>query len=153
MRRSLSLPLSSSCYLYSPCHYCPCLSLSSFLLLLSVIFCLSQLLPCLSLLPLFLPYLLHLSVVSFSSPLSLPLQSNCTEVIHLSHVLAVTTSKPVFPQLRQGAQTVKLWWNTSALSFVMALVLLLSEVPNYLNVNLNLVPALWLLLTLRIHFY
>lgn len=30
---------------------------------------------------------------------------------------------------------------------------MLSEVPNYLNAKLNLVPALWLLLTHIIHFY
>lgn len=75
------------------CHYSP--SSSSLLSLLPVIFCLSQLLHCLSLLPLFLPHVLHLSVVSFSSPPSPPLRPNCTEVIHLSHVLTATALRPV----------------------------------------------------------
>lgn len=69
---------------------------SPLLSLFSVIFCLSQLLPCLSLLPFFLPHLLHLSLVLFSSPPSPPLQPNSIGVIHISRrVLTVTAVKPV----------------------------------------------------------
>lgn len=141
LRLPLSLPLSSSRYLRSPVitlppspssHY----FLSSFVFLSS---CPSS--------PLFLPHLLHLSVVSFSSPPSPPHLHSLTCTV-LSHALAV---QPVLPLPSHPGS--KAMMEHVYISFYNVLASLLPEVPNYLNAKLNLVPALWLLLTLIIHFY
>lgn len=80
------LPLATSLLLLlslPSCHYSPSPSLLS---LLSVIFCLSQLLPSLSLLSVFLPHLLH--------SVSPPLEPNCSGLIHLSPCTRSPTAEP-----------------------------------------------------------
>lgn len=110
----LSLSLAVSLPPISPSHYLsPPLATFTLLSLLSllippppssyyfVIFCLSQLPVCPS-----SPCFCLISSIfqsSHSPPVCLLLSR-----LKLSHVLAVTTSKPVFLQRRRGAQTVKL---------------------------------------------
>lgn len=82
--------------------------------------------------------------------LSLPLQPNCTGVIHLSHVVTVPSVRPVSHAEPRPLDSKAIMGHVSVLSSAYVSLL---ELPNYRNAKLNLVPALWLLLTLIIHFY
>lgn len=144
---SLSLSLSlcpsictppSSCCLYPPVIFLPP-SPSSLLSLLPVMFGLLRLLP-LPLLPP-PPSLFHLiSFILLSS--HSPLQPRASVSSH--HVLAATTGEP------RPTETKALMKRVAIIFY--RLLVVPSDVPNYLNAKLDLVPALWPLLTLIIHF-
>lgn len=138
---SLTLLLvTSSLHLLSllSCHYSPSTSL---LLLALITFChlLSFSASTLSIPPppVFLPHLLHLSVVSFSSSLSPPLQSN----LHQSDS-PLAVGPPSFPTAEPRPPDSKNYDGTCLHYLLSCAGALLSEVPNYLNAKLNLVPAL-----------
>lgn len=84
----------------------------------------------------FSPHLFHLAVISFSSP--------ACALVSSHHVLAATT-------VGLRPTDTKALMERVAIIFYRLLVVL-SDVPNYLNAKLDLVPALWPLLTLIIHF-